>query len=182
MGFESLGEWIKDTIDNFADYIKIWVRVNDYQEAVILRWGKYHRTLSPGFHFKWFIFEYHMLLNVKPDTMDIEAITITTLDGKTISPGLMIHYEIVDSRKHLLNNNDSPTNMKSIAKGEMSDLLEDINWADTKKKTTKNALRRALIPKFEDMGVNILDMKFTDKCETRAFRLFSKQEKNELML
>lgn len=172
-GAESLGEWIKNLIDNFADYLKFWVRTNDYQEAVILRWGKYIKTLPPGLSFKFPVADYHMFVNVKPDTIEIEPLAITTLDGKTVSTGLMLHYIIADSKKYIIDNNDSLSNMNHIARAEMSDLLEDINWEDTKKKTTKNALQRALTPKFKDMGVTILDLKFTHKCEIVAYKIFS---------
>jgi len=182
IGFESFGEWITKAIDQLADYIKPWVLVNSYQEAVIQRTGVYHRTLPPGLHPKWPFFEYHRFVNVKPDTIEMEPIAITTLDGKTVALGLMIHYQITNSKKFELDNNDSITNVRDIARAEMSDLLEDINWTDTRKKTTKNALQRSLTPKFADMGITILDLKFTHKCETRAFKLFTNPEKAGLML
>lgn len=173
LGAESLGEWIKNLVDHFADYIKPWVRVDEWQEAVIMRWGKYHRTLSKGPHPKWPIAEFHMLVDIKPNTLVVEPVAITTLDGKTIAAGLMIHFFISDSKAYQVDNNESESNMRDIAKAELSDLLEDLNWADTKKKTTKNALQRALIPKFKDMGVTILDLKFTHKCEIVGYKIFT---------
>lgn len=182
MGLEGFGEWIKNTIDQWADYIKPWVAVNAYQEAIILRKGDYHRTLLPGYHLKWPLYELHMLVNVKADTLEVEPVAITTLDGKTVATGLVVHYKIDDSKKFMVDNNDSPSNMRDIARAEMSDLLEDINWPGTKKKTTKNALVKSLKPKYDDMGITILDLKFTHKCETMAFKLFTNPEKAGLML
>lgn len=182
LGIDNLGEWLKNLIDGFADYLKPWVRVDEWQEAVILRWGKYQRTVTKGAHFKLPIAEYHMFIDIKPNTMEVEPVVVTTSDGKTIAAGLMVHFFISDSKAYQIDNNDSASNMRDIMRAELSDLLEDLNWADTKKKTTKNALQRALTPKFKEMGVTILDLKFTHKCETRAFKLFTNPEKDKVML
>lgn len=172
MGTTSLGEWIREIFTTFADYANPWVIVKHYQEAVILRCGKYNRTLPPGYWIKWPFLEYVYEVNVKCDTMSVEPVTITTIDGKSITIGLILDFEIIDSKKFMLENNDSYTNMKDLARGEMSDYLEDVNWENIKKKTTKNALMRLISKRFQDMGIKLNDLKFTDKVENRAFRLF----------
>ncbi len=177
MGISEFGQWLASTIDRFADYIKPWVVVNGYEEAIILRWGKYHRTLKPGTYWKWMIADYAMTDHVKPDTMEIPPITITTADGKPVSIGMIIHYDITDLRKFLVENNDSRSNMLQLGAAELSDHLEDIVWTDIKKKTTKNAVLRKIAPYFDDMGVRILDLKFKDKVEVRPYKLFTEREK-----
>lgn len=165
--------WIKDIFVYFIDYLKFWVVVNHYEEAIVLRNGKYHRTLSAGLWPKWTIFEYYITIHIKPDTMEFEPITITTLDGETAAIGLEIEYEVVDSKKYMVETNDAPSNMRDVARGEMSELLEDLNWNDIRKKATKNALKRQLSAIYEGMGVKLNDLKFTNKAKTRAYRLFS---------
>lgn len=177
MGTQSLGEWIKELLNTYVEYLKPWVAVNSYQESIILRFGKYHSTLGPGYWPKLPFFEYSMDVNVKPDTMEIEAVTLTTLDGKSIAIGLMIDFEIIDSKKFMVDNNDSYTNMVDIARGEISDCLEEKNWADIKKKTTKNALMKLIQERYNKLGVKLNDLKFTDKCETRIFKLFGDGKK-----
>lgn len=172
------GQWLASAIDRYADYVKPWVVVNEYQRAVILRGGKYHRSLEPGTYLKYPIAEYALSDNVKPDTMEIPPITITTADGKTVTIGMIIHYEVPDIKKFLVDNNDSRSNMIQMGAAELSDHLEEINWIDIKKKTTKNAVQRKLNPYFEDMGVKILDLKFKDKAEVRAYKLFNDKDQN----
>jgi len=177
MGISEFGQWLASTIDRFADYIKPWVVVNGYEEAVILRWGKYHRTLKPGTYPKFPIADYALTEHVKPDTMEIPPITITTADGKPVSIGMIIHYDITNVEKFLIENNDSRSNMLQLGSAELSDHLEDIPWIDIKKKTTKNAVQRKIAPYFDAMGVRILDLKFKDKVEVRPYKLFTDKEK-----
>jgi regulator of protease activity HflC (stomatin/prohibitin superfamily) len=169
---QNFGEWIKELFTTYIEYLKFWVAVNHYQEAVVLRAGRYHRTLGPGYHPKWPVYEYSFDVNVKSDTMEIEAVSITTLDGKSITIGIMIEYQIVDTMLFLVETNEAYTNMKEIARGEISDYLEDINWADIKKKVTKNAVTRLISKKYVEMGVELKDLKFTDKCENKVFKHF----------
>ena len=174
---QNFGEWIKELFSMYIEYLKFWVIVEHYEEAVVLFFGKYNRTLKPGLHFKLILAEYSIAAHVKKDTMEVEAVSLTTLDGETIVIGLMIDFEITDVRLFLVETNDSLTNMRDIARGEMSDYLEDINWVDIKKKTTKNALKKLIAARYEGMGVKLNDLKFTDKCKTKIFKLFGDGKK-----
>lgn len=166
-------EWLKVILEQFWEYIKFWATVNQYQEMVLLRFGKFVKVLKPGTYFKIPFIDYAMEAHVKRDTLSIEPICITTIDGKTISIGMMEEHEVFDTHLFLVETNDALTNMKDVCRGEMSDLLEDITWADIKKKTTKNALKKKITEKYEQMGVRILDLKFTNKAETRSFTIAS---------
>jgi len=166
-------EWIKELLTLFWDYLKCWVLVNHYEKAVVLRKGRYLKTLAPGLYAKWPFIDYAFEVYIMPDTMDIEPISITTADGKTISIGMMIEFQVIDAKVYKIDTNDAITNMKDLARGEMSDYLEDLNWEDIKKKTTKNALKRKLQEHYIEMGVEISELKFTHKAESRVFRLFS---------
>lgn len=178
MGIEDLGQWIVTTINQLGDYIKPWVVVNHFQECIILRWGRYYKTLKPGVYYKWMIADYPLWDNVKPDTMEIDPVTVTTRDGKQVTIGAVIQYEISNLYKFLVENNDSRSNMNHLAGAEISDCLEDREWQDIKKKPTKNAVQKNLTPLFEDMGVKILDLKFKDKAEVRSFKFFNMERKN----
>jgi len=168
-------EAIKEFLSMFFEYLKFWVVVNGYQESVILRHGRYLKTLPPGYYFKYPFLDYSIEVMVKTDTKEFDPIAITTLDGKTISIGLQIEYDIFDSKLYIIETNDAVSNMRDIARGEMSDFLEDINWGDIKKKTSKNALKKIISTRYEEMGVRLRDLKFTNKCESRVYRLFSGQ-------
>jgi modulator of FtsH protease HflK len=172
-----MGELIKQFIVAFCEYIKFWHQVEHWEEAVILRWGKYHRTLKPGWHWKWPICDFGLSTNVKPDTIEIEPVCITTLDGKTTSIGIVVSHQVKEVRLFLVEHNDSLSNFVDLCKGELSDVIEDTNWDDIRKKTTRTILKNKLKPHAEALGLLIKDVNFTDKCEVRSFTFFTSNGK-----
>lgn len=178
-GSGSLGDWVKDKLNEIYEYTKFWYIVDHSEEAVILRFGKWSRNLKPGYHLKFPIIEVGHSAHTKPDTLEIESICITTLDGKTIMIGLGIGFDVIDIKKFLWENTDSPSNMKDAMRMELSDYLEDMEWTAIRKKTTKNAIIRNLQKYFDTLGVRILDLKYTNKSEVRAYKIFNEQSKNK---
>lgn len=176
-GSGSLGDWVKDKLNEVYEYCRIWYQVDQSEEAVILFWGRYSRSLKPGIHLKLPLVEVGHSAHVKPDTMEIESLPITTVDGKTIMIGAGIEFDVTDIRKFLWENNDAPSNMRDIMRMELSDYLEDKEWTDIRKKTTKNAIQKNLQRRFDNLGVRILDFKFTTKLEVRAYKLFNEERK-----
>lgn len=170
---EGLGEWIKELLSQWIDYLKPWVLIQQFEEGVLLRFGKFHSILKPGIHAKFPIADYHYSAIVTADTMKIDAVSITTLDNKTISVGAIVEFEISDIYKYLILTNDPRTNMHDICRGVISDLLEDTSWESIKKKTTLNAVTRRISKRCEEMGVNIRSVSFTDKSMAMVVKLFS---------
>lgn len=169
-----MSDWLKDILSKFFDYLIFWALVNEYEGGLILRNGKLHKILDPGLHFKCPFIDVLLVANIKADTFEVEPVTITTLDAKNISIGLMIDYEVTDVVKFLLENNESIGNMQHKSRGELSDFLEEKNWMDIKKKTTKNALKNRLSDQYEKLGVKINDLRFTNKVECRVYKVFNK--------
>ncbi len=159
--FDFLREWVHLS----WEYLKPFFLVFSYQETVVFRNGKYHRTLKPGLHPKMMLFEYGTDVNVKPETIRIPPVETTTKDGKKIAIGAYIEYLIVDSTSFICESNDAITNAHDIASGKLSDTIEDCNWDDIKKKGTKTAFKNAIKEKFKYLGLEIIDVEFIEKVE-----------------
>ena len=168
-----LGEWLQQIITEFFNYVKPWVLIEQFEQGVLLRYGKYRKCLSPGLYLKWPIIEYCHSAITTMDTIEVGEVNITTLDGQTISIGCYVEYSIADVKKYLMDVNDAKSNMKDICRGVLSNYLEDVSWEEIKKKTTINAIRRRLSAKYVDMGVEVKDIMFTDKCKSKVLKVFS---------
>jgi len=174
-------EFFKQYVELFWDYLKPYFLVNHYQEAVLLTNGKYAGTFRPGLYLKFPLFEYALEANIKPDTLTIAPIPITTLDGETISIGLMIDYHIepmaknqprltvTNTQKFILENNDSLTNFKDRAAGELSDMIEDMKWEEIRQKPTKTKLKNKIKDYAKDLGITVDDLKFTHKAKAVVY-------------
>lgn len=165
-----------DLIITLWNDLKFIVFILHYKEGVLLRAGKFKKVLKPGWHFKVPFLDDYFTENVKLDTMQIQEVNITTLDGKTVTIGCEFELEITDIFTALIETNDWRSNLHDICQGILSDQLEDINWEDIRKKTTKNAIARKIETRASEMGIATSNFSFTNKATSRVFKLFN--EKN----
>ena len=153
--------------------LKPIIFVLEYKEGVLFRAGKYIKILKRGWHLRIpFIDEYH-LENVKVDTLQIKEVTVTTLDEKTVTIGCEFELQITDIYLAVIETNDWRSNLHDISYGILSDSLEDIYWADIRKKTTKNTISKKIEKRAIEMGITTSNFNFTDKSISRAYRLYN---------
>ena len=158
--------------------IELWndlkpiIFILEYKEGILLRGGRFIKVLKPGAHFKIpFLDDYH-LENVKTDTMRIPEVNITTLDSQSVIIGCQFELRVVDIYKAMIETNDWRTNLQDICQGIISDCLEEKNWEDIKKKTTKNLIARKIEERAAEIGITTDHFNFTDKVITRVIKLY----------
>jgi regulator of protease activity HflC (stomatin/prohibitin superfamily) len=162
-----------DLIVSLWDNCKPILFIIAYKKGVMFRGGKYLKSLEPGWYFRIpFVDDYHDEF-VMFDTMCTEVVNITTADGKTVSIAGEFDLVITDIYKALVLTNDWRTNLMDITRGIISDCLEERNWEEICKKTTKNAIEKHIQKRAEEMGVSISNFNFTDKSISRTYKLFT---------
>lgn len=165
-------DWIAQLLEKFWDYIRFWEIIDPFENGVLVRLGTFKRVLKPGFHLKIPFIDYVYSAITTPDTMNTAPITLTTTDGKSVSIGAVVEFEIDDIYKYTMCTNEPRSNMHDIILGAISEEIEDRDWDEIKKKTTRNAVQRKISKKCEEMGIKITDFYFTDKCQVRPFKIF----------
>jgi len=159
-------------IEKFKDYLSPIVILRCYEGGVLLRLGKYKHPLKVGINLKLpFIDEVHTCI-VTVDTFHVSPIEITTLDQKQVSVEPIIKFEIVDTKKYLLDVNEAAGNIHDIARGVIADYLTDCNWEDIKKRSTLTAIKNKLKSECEEMGVRLFQVYFGRIVTTRMFTVF----------
>jgi len=151
--------------------------IHAYEEAVFYRFGKVYSTKGPGLHWKIPFLDSYSKDTVTTDTMRIQDVNITTLDGKTATIGGEFDLVISDITKAINDTHDWRSNLQDISRGVLSDSLEDINWEDIRKKTTKNSIEKKIAKRALDMGITTTNFSFTDKVLSRSIKLFGVEEK-----
>ncbi len=147
--------------------------VHQYEKAVFYRTGILKGERAAGFHWKIpFLDSYHKE-NVVLDTMKIQEVNITTKDEQTITVGCEFDIVITDIVKATNNTNDWRTNMHEICRGILSDDLEELNWDDVRKKSTKTRISEKIAVRALEMGITTSNFNFTDKAISTAFKLFN---------
>lgn len=158
---------------NFFEQLMPGYIIHQYEKGILYRLGKIKKLIGPGFHWKIPIFDSIVKDNVATDTMRIKEVNVTTLDGKTATVGCEFDTIIVDIAKALNDTNEWKSNLNDISQGILSDTLEDLNWDDIRKKTTKNAISKKIESRALEMGVKVSNFNFTDKAISRVIKLFN---------
>lgn len=170
-GIDRIIDWIL----SFIHQLNPFVIIKEYEKGVMLRLGKFFKNIPPGLSLRIpFIDEVHSCI-YKANTMHIADMNVTTQDSKTILVGVMIEYEIANARTYLLEFNETESNAHDIFRGIVADYLTDITWEEVKLKTTLTKIKNKLKGDAERMGIEILQVKFTDICMSRVFKLFNER-------
>jgi regulator of protease activity HflC (stomatin/prohibitin superfamily) len=168
-GLIRLIEWL---FEIGKDYLTPVFVIKEYEAGVLLRLGRYTKDLTPGINFKWPIIDAIHTVNKMIDTFHVAAVDITTLDGKQVSVEPIIKFEIVDSRKYLIEVNDAASNLHDITRGIIADYLTDCNWEEIKRKTTLTEIKNKLKSECDEMGVKVFKVYFGRIVTTRMFTVF----------
>lgn len=167
---DALFAWLREVWDHLKPILFIY----NYEAGVVFRAGKFIRILKPGnFYFRVPFIDDIFVDNIALDTMSIKEVNITTLDGKTITIGGEFDLRISNIYLALVETHDWRSNLVDVARGVISDHVEDNNWEELRKKTTKNAIERKIQKRADEMGITINNFNFTDKTIGRILTLFN---------
>ena len=150
--------------------------IKQYEKGVRLRFGKLKDPdMNPGLHFKIPFVDEIVRVVVTVDTLEINPITITTTDNITVIIGAVLEFEINNINKYIIETNEARSNAHDICRGIMADYLTDRTWIECKDKKTIRTIIKLLTKKFEEMGIKVISLIFTDMCVTRSYKLFEEK-------
>jgi len=96
--FEKLVAYISERIDRLLP----WVELTDTDAGIVLRFGKYSRSVGPGLNLKWPIIEQVLTETIVITTLPLRSQTLTTKDGKSVVVSSIVKYAIKDVKPYLL--------------------------------------------------------------------------------
>ena len=101
-----------------------WVQVNAGREYVVLRFGEYSRTMSPGFNLKWpRPFESATEVNVKDVRNISDTVRMLTRDENIVQVEFNIQYEVADSTLFLYSTRDPDQTLKQAAESAVREVI-----------------------------------------------------------
>jgi regulator of protease activity HflC (stomatin/prohibitin superfamily) len=167
-GLIRLLEWLGN---KWESSVTPYFIVAEYEEGVLLRFGKYKKNIVAGSNWKFPFIDYTLSTNIMTNTYAISNVNITTLDSKTITISAVLEIDIFDVKAYLIDTNDADTNAADLARGIIADYLTDCTWDEVKDKKTLTKIKNKLKPEFAQMGINVNKLFFGDIAITRTFTL-----------
>lgn len=168
--FDRLMDWLQAGIAHF----QFMFVIDPYEEGVVVRLGKYHRTIGPGWHFMIpFGVEEVLKDTVVRTTSYLEVQSITSADYQPVNLNAVIVYKIGNIKRWLLEVDDAETAVQDITYGIITELAEETDWAkimtpEFMRKVTSRVHQEAVT-----WGARVEAVKLSDRVQSKSIRLWT---------
>ena len=151
---------------------QFWTVVDQYERGVVLRFGKYVKTIEPGFH--WLIplnIDRALTHEVILTTRETSEQSLTTKDGKKIVISTMIAYTLTDIKKILLEIEEAETVLENYVYGAITELVTNWNYASVCDDMFRLELTDIVTDQAATLGMDIKKVVIVNLSEIRTIRL-----------
>lgn len=165
-------DWLKDLLMAGYEWLVPFAVVEAYEEGVVLRFGKFHRTLSPGIH--WVVpfgVERVITDEVVPRVINLNSQSLTTRDDKSVVVGGAVTLSILNIKKAMLNVKTVHQAVADSCCGVIGQAVHDSDWADLSGDKFIEELTGKCREYAKKYGISIERVQLTDLAKMRALRL-----------
>jgi len=163
-----------DIIWQVLGWFQICTFIDEWEEGVLLRRGKFVRTVKPGiaWHLPLEIDEI-TTMNVKPDSMELDEQVLTTYDGTKIVISVNLLWSVFDIKKCIIDVEDAADTLSDIALGFVQELVEETEWDEIQTKAFRKELKLRIQKQARKFGITATTVKVANLAETRVYRLIT---------
>lgn len=98
----------------------------EWEEAIVLRFGKFQRLVGPGFFFKWPFAETFLRQDRRIITLDVSRQEVMTKDNISVSIDAVVFVRVVNTKDSLVNIRDVWTSVRKYAQTTMRDVVGNV--------------------------------------------------------
>jgi regulator of protease activity HflC (stomatin/prohibitin superfamily) len=164
-----------DVLLEFLHLFKFWIVCQPYEQAVLLRLGKFRRVLSSGFH--WLLpfgIDYCISEHVVPTTHSLGDESVTSRDGKSVGFHAVVTYRISNIEKATLEVSDSNHAVRDATCGEIGRVMRELTWEQMLQSELPERLTAACRKRGWRYGIEILNVQLAGLALVRSIRLMQK--------
>lgn len=163
---------VVDLLLQFIRAFQVLTVVDQFERAVVLRFGRYSRTLSPGLHWVAPLYiEQVLTASVVPDTRDLRSQQLTTLDGVSVTLGVVLLFSVTDVKRFLLDVEDADTVILNATKGAIAGLVSSNTYDDLVSFDVAQEIANDVRDSALRFGINIEEVGISDFCRCKAYRI-----------
>lgn len=160
-----------DLIVTFIHDILPFKIVNQWEQGVHLRFGKFHRVVYPGINFKRPLFDNILTTPVITQTVNLRSQTVTSKDEKSIVLSSIVRYHVYDVEKFLLGVMHANDVLVDTTQGIIRDIVEDTDWNDLVDLTDR--VTPVVNGQVEKWGITVQLISFPDVGEIVTYRIIN---------
>lgn len=166
------GAW--DMIKELLAWAVFWVVIDQYEEGVLLRCGKFKRCLKPGLRFVLPCgIDKVQVDNVVLATLSLDTQSLTTKDGKAIVIEAFLTWKIIDIRKVLLEVEAVADALTDVASGYIAEQVSCHTWAVVRQPEFSRTLRKHIQKQAGQWGISVTNVQFSDCALAASYRLWT---------
>jgi regulator of protease activity HflC (stomatin/prohibitin superfamily) len=169
--FEKLIELIAGAWSNLRPY----EIVEAYNRGVVLRFGRYNRTLAPGLHWKWPFVEDVVSVLACVTTLPLPPQTLTSRDDVGVVVAAVVKYEIAKPEPYVTDIWDQRDVLSDVTMGAVRQAVSAIEYTELIAQPPERAVLEAVRKEVNKYGFRILAVTFTDVGRVRSLRLIQAQ-------
>jgi regulator of protease activity HflC (stomatin/prohibitin superfamily) len=171
-------EQILKLLESGWDVVSPFTVCAAYERVVILRLGKYHRTLDPGFHLKWPLAEFPIQAVSCMTTERTPPQTLTTADGKNVVVAGIVRFEIKDPRPYVTEVWDQKDVLLDVTMGAIGRHVRAVDWTILPANPPEKEILSDVREHCNRYGFKIHAFTFTDMGRVNSLRLVTDHAAN----
>lgn len=173
MDFGAIINWLRGL---WNEYLLFWWTVNQYDGAVVLRNGKFHKVLKPGLHLKVPFIDTVMEHTIVTTTLPLPPQSLVTSDDKPIVTKVIVKYHISDIKAFLLGVWDAIDVISDVTQGIVRDVVVKSTLKQLNSVAINNTITRRAKLEVIRYGVTIEKVTITNLGQIKSLRLFTDKD------
>jgi len=170
--------WLGDFIEWIISFVPKYVIIRCNEKMIKFPASKNAIEKGPGIYWYWpIVTEVYRIFTAR-HTLEVEYMTLETLDELPIVIGLVMTVHITNATKYIVENVDAEDGIVEVASGTLRDIVMENDWnslvhaADDGKRLNQKLTRR-LGESLKKFGIKVESARPTDQVRVRAaYRFF----------
>lgn len=135
--------------------------INQYERGVVLRLGRYSRTLNPGFRVIIPYIDKMIKVDVRTTPMDIPKQEVITRDNVTVNVDAIVYFRVIDARKAVLETTNYSYATSTFAQTALRDVTGnfDLDEILSKRDEISSQIREIVDTQTDKWGIDIESVK-----------------------
>jgi len=146
----------------FVLVLPFTVSINkEWEEAIILRFGKFQRLVGPGFFFKWPLAESFLKQDKRIITLDVARQEVMTKDNISVSIDAVVFMKVVNTKDSLVNIQNLWNSVMKQSQTTMRDVVGNVELDDllARREEIAEKIEQVVEGETQGWGVDILSVK-----------------------
>lgn len=166
---DSLIQWLTTVIHDFLPFYI----VNQWEEGIHLRGGKFLKVVKPGFYYKHSFYDEIIKQHVVLTTLSLPAQSLVTKDNKNIVVEAMVKYKINDVKLFLLEVYDNVDAIGDVTQGIIKEIIMSSTWDEARDNELDNSITKKVRNELKKFGVYVEKITLTSIADMRTIRLIN---------